>query len=350
MNDLRALLVFIRESVGGPPPKPGIHFEDVERLILQKDVDWKIENKPKRSRDLVVRALRVCGLDETGQRETKLNHPNFTKERAAAAVVLATSVVHGSSSAELRMLWGGMLHLPTAACINELRKLVLRGDEVRLPGYRNIVFKNFTSAGFRVGNWLNDALESYVRARQLLTVAQQHFLGTGRKAAITGKVAVAFKKYFGSHALPVDASEMRWLPASHHNGANAIPPPHFHGQVSRGEVVVKVLNRVFSTFLAHETVKIRLAGDNNYTHTWAYVDSTVRPMNVFLGAGFFEGGTRRGDMSQASILIHELTHTWARTDDHFYGQTACSGAALFTPGLALSNADNYRCFVEEAFG
>ena len=58
---------------------------------------------------------------------------------------------------------------------------------------------------------------------------------------------------------------------------------------------------------------------------------------------------KEGLASEAGTIVHECTHTFARTQDHAYRSDPCKQLALNNPGKALANADSYKFFVEAAF-
>lgn len=70
------------------------------------------------------------------------------------------------------------------------------------------------------------------------------------------------------------------------------------------------------------------------------------PNEVFLCGLFFSSSTT-GYYSQATTLIHELSHEAAGTDDNAYGTTNCQNLATNDPASAIDNADNYAFFMED---
>lgn len=77
--------------------------------------------------------------------------------------------------------------------------------------------------------------------------------------------------------------------------------------------------------------------------------------HMLLGSAFFDA-VRHGTDSCAGVIIHELSHSEARTFDHpypgrgggvSYGTTKCQWLAKNHPDLAVTNADNFEFYCEE---
>lgn len=67
---------------------------------------------------------------------------------------------------------------------------------------------------------------------------------------------------------------------------------------------------------------------------------------VWLCDLFFASPTT-GYYSQATTLIHELSHEAVDTDDIAYGVSTCKDLATNDPGQAINNADNYAFFQDD---
>jgi len=76
--------------------------------------------------------------------------------------------------------------------------------------------------------------------------------------------------------------------------------------------------------------------------------------HMMLGQPFFEA-VRNGTDSCAGVIVHELSHSEAQTNDHphpvsgadCYGHVMCKDIATNYTNLAISNADNYEFYCEE---
>lgn len=77
--------------------------------------------------------------------------------------------------------------------------------------------------------------------------------------------------------------------------------------------------------------------------------------HMLLGEPFFSA-LRHGSDCCAGVIIHELSHSEAQTNDHpnpgpgggeCYGHTKCQWIATNRTNLAISNADNYEFYCEE---
>jgi peptidyl-Lys metalloendopeptidase len=69
-------------------------------------------------------------------------------------------------------------------------------------------------------------------------------------------------------------------------------------------------------------------------------------VEVFLCPQFWSAPDSGTD-SKPGVLIHEISHEVADTDDWAYGQTACKILARTDPAKAIDNADNYEYCAEE---
>jgi len=79
---------------------------------------------------------------------------------------------------------------------------------------------------------------------------------------------------------------------------------------------------------------------------YAYVFPGTEPNTIYLCDGFW-GAVTVGFDSRPGVLIHEMSHLKAGTDDHAYGTTACRDLASTDPATAIDNADNYEYYAED---
>lgn len=98
--------------------------------------------------------------------------------------------------------------------------------------------------------------------------------------------------------------------------------------------------------LANKTVTFNC--DCNDAGVYAYVYPNL-PYEIHLCGAFWTAPVDPGATdSQPGTLIHETSHftVVAGTDDHAYGQSACSSLATSNPTQALDNADSHEYFAE----
>lgn len=95
----------------------------------------------------------------------------------------------------------------------------------------------------------------------------------------------------------------------------------------------------------HEDITYDCSRDGCGAGWYAYVYAGG-PNEVWLCDAFFTSGTT-GYYSQATTIIHELSHESADTDDIEYGTAACQTLATNDPASAIINADNYAFFQED---
>jgi peptidyl-Lys metalloendopeptidase len=81
---------------------------------------------------------------------------------------------------------------------------------------------------------------------------------------------------------------------------------------------------------------------------FAFVHPTD-PSRVFVDVTFVRA-SRVGENSRAGTITHEMSHFLIAggTKDHAYGTTPCKALARRNPALALTNADNFEFYVENA--
>ncbi len=104
--------------------------------------------------------------------------------------------------------------------------------------------------------------------------------------------------------------------------------------------------------------------DPKNENTFAYVRPTdpARPRRVYLCRAFWKHGRIEWTKSDAGwsrkdqrdcndnplgVLVHELTHLFAGTDDHAYGRTGCQNLARTNPKASRMNADSYEYYCED---
>lgn len=80
--------------------------------------------------------------------------------------------------------------------------------------------------------------------------------------------------------------------------------------------------------------------------TYAYVRTHTGLAKIYLCDHFFQSG-RAGIDSTVGTIIHELSHLFANTQDHAYGQVNCQNLAANRSAVARQNADNYQYYCEE---
>jgi hypothetical protein len=106
--------------------------------------------------------------------------------------------------------------------------------------------------------------------------------------------------------------------------------------------------------------------DPGEADTYAYVKlSDLRPPpRIYLCGAFWKGGritwARQGggwskkdnlkcNDNPLGVVIHELTHLFAATQDHVYGRDGCKRLAISNAVLARRNADSYEYYCEDVF-
>jgi peptidyl-Lys metalloendopeptidase len=72
-----------------------------------------------------------------------------------------------------------------------------------------------------------------------------------------------------------------------------------------------------------------------------------QPYTIYVCNAFWSAPATGTD-SKAGTLVHEMSHfnVVAGTDDHAYGQSACTGLAASQPSQAVDNADSHEYFAE----
>jgi len=117
----------------------------------------------------------------------------------------------------------------------------------------------------------------------------------------------------------------------------------------RGDTVKKNFREIWET---HKGKKIRFdCTKQGCKPTWgAYVYKGGK-LEVFLCNMFWHFSARpgSGSYSQGGIILHEISHEVAGTDDHAYGDSKCKSLAKTDPDDAVDNADSYRIFARESY-
>lgn len=342
-SDLSTLFAFINIQVAGAGVfGDGLRYRDLQNYYLAKKND--ASNDRADVKEMAKAALRACGLDETHVAVSTLNNPGQEKARAAAAAVLAMSIIKNTTEENLGNHYERLRKAGVDTAIKELRQLLTHGDVEVSQSNPRISLKNFTSAGLQGRRYKLDAVEALERSNTLVVSARRDFITNG-SAALPDRVAAAFQLYFGAPAAMVATAALQWKPAS----ANVQPPAFGALQVSHRTVVREVVARLCNVYLANKNFRIYFGGQSIDDGTKAYVSGAIDPTKIHVAQGFFSQG-KTGTRTQAGTLVHEMTHTWARTRDHAYGTANCQGLVAANVGQALSNADNYRFFFEKAYG
>ena len=106
-------------------------------------------------------------------------------------------------------------------------------------------------------------------------------------------------------------------------------------------------NKVFQTMssiLKRDTITYDLYKTGCRSNIYAYTYKGSR--KVYMCRLYEIAATQTGFDNKMGIIIHELSHALAYTDDIVYGQSACKQLARTRPSDAVKNADNFEYFVE----
>lgn len=343
MNDLQTLLAFIQTQApaGGIGNDGTLNYRDLDAYFNDKLTNGS--NDPDDVRAMRDRALTVCGLAGANSvANSNLPQPGNEKRRAASATILAMSIIRDTNTTALTSHYNRLINMSLTPILSELKALLTAGDIVKSTKHSHLELKNFTSAGKQKTNFTHEAEYAYERAQGLLMSARQQFVLP--TSAMSGLLAQAFTAFFGNPAAVVDTTTLPFL-------AGAAKPTWNPANQTKRAVVRKVLQKVCDAYISQD-VRMYFGGRSIDTGTNAYVSGDTKPAKVHLGGTFF-GKAKTGLNTKAGIVVHEFTHTFARTDDHAYGPTQCKALAVGTAAeqlKALTNADNYQYFVEAAFG
>lgn len=342
-SDLSELFNFINLQVAGAGPfGDGLHYRDLGNYYTAKKDE--VSNDRNDVKDLAKNALIACGLDGTHLIASTLNNAGREKVRAAAAAVLAMSIIKNTKAANLRGHYQRLMRGTSADALRELKNLLTYGDVETAKGNSKISLKNFTSAGTQSGRYKLEAVAAFARSTELIEQARSVFVAQASQP-LPAKVATAFQRYFGAPGTSVATHTLAWGAPS----AGVAAPVFGAAQVSARAVVREVVVRLSSVYRSPKAVRLYFGGKSIDDGTRAYVSGDVDPTKVHVAERFFARKTTGLD-SQAGTLLHEMTHTWALTDDHEYDPLPCRNLVASNRGQALTNADNYAFFMEEAFG
>lgn len=341
MNDYECLMLFIRSKIASATPSPGEDYRDLHDYLEDK-LDPNQGNDRDDVKDMVKRALSVAKLSTSRQaaEATKLDKTDAAtvKRRTIAATLLAMAIIRDTSEAELKTNLARLEKMNVSAVLNEMLAILTKGDRVISTKHPKLTLKNFTSAGTRSSLWMHEAEDAYSHAHELLLRCEMRFL-VGHNPLV-GSVATAFASYFGDANATINTSTLKF-------GMGGQPTWTKTDQ-TRLTVVREVLRRVCRN-IVRQNITIYFGGKSIDTGTYAYVSGKTNPTKIHLGGAFFTRA-KSGMVSEAGTIVHECSHTFARTKDHAYRQGPCQSLVVNEPEKALSNADNYRFFVEAAFG
>ncbi|XP_078380188.1 extracellular protease-like [Oculina patagonica] len=97
-------------------------------------------------------------------------------------------------------------------------------------------------------------------------------------------------------------------------------------------------------YLQVDTIKYVFNGDRCRGGMYAYTYKGTR--TVYLCSVYENASKYSGFDNKLGILVHELSHAIAYTDDIGYGVSFCKQLAQSNPSSAAKNADNYEYFIE----
>lgn len=316
--------------------------------VMDRRTEW--DGSCDRRIDL---AFEVCGLRRN---ESTLQQAGKEHLVAVAATILAMSFILRSDRRELEASKQRLMQTPIENLNRELRELLKKGDCISVRNL-GLELKNFSCLGDKMAVFCQDAQDGYESARRLLRAASECF-AKANNLPMSPRVGQAFKSYFGS---PDEEVVVTDLPFDR-NAPLFARLSSATGRRRRHEVVRMVLQEIASEILDQgKIVRLYFGGRRSSTHasTCAYATigsprlHTRNPAHVHLLLKFFEASTAE----RGRRLVHELTHVFTGTGDHKYGQWDCQDLVgilgIFTSNSvekALTNADSYAFFVNEAFG
>jgi hypothetical protein len=269
------------------------------------------------------------------------------QQKAMFGILYAMAIIRGYTSAELDKSYARMRQQSEATLQPQLRTILSAGDSEQPNQFPLLTLMSFLAAprGFR-----SEAISAYGQAVRMLEAIHTAF---GRSGGLSATRLTHFPTYFGNPAALYTPTNLPFNP----NGG-IIPwgtikaPP---AQWTALEIVKAVYERIIANFLK-KPVTIRYGGKVARVTNFAYVPSNKPPpVRIHLCPAFFRPRNaanpkdRKGRDSPAGTLIHEMSHTFAKTKDHGYSQTTAVNLATNNPAQALTNADNYQYFAEDAF-
>ena len=353
MNNLDTLWAYIKklappEGIEGYDDSQG-KFRDLKQYHQKKVSRWEsgIDRQKRWARELISDPLLVCNLRPEG---VELCKPDGSNKLAVAAMLLAMSIVLNIDYQTLERAKKILEQRAIRDLEVRLKSILSKGDLVQSTLCPKLELKNFgsVSLGFeRVEAQYKAAAENaFLGARALLTTINQNLVAFS--TSIPERFKPTFNLYFGDPAAKVDMGEL------HFDGGAR---PMLTGSQTRFALVRAVLDCVWQG-LETKTVRLYFGGGSVITNVEAYTTS-VRDggrVNVHLAIDFFskhdEQVIKGGDeSSRAGVLIHEFTHALAGTldVDQAFSPGQCRELAR-RDKRALTNAQNYASFVEEAFG
>lgn len=338
-NDYQTLMSFIATQAASATPAPGESLRDLQDYVVAK-----FNNTSNDQGDVVLmvtRALKVAGLDDStsSAAASTLNQPGQEKKRAVAAALMAMSIIRDTDKEGLKANKLRLDKMLAPAILSELGALLTKGDSSISRRHPKLELKNFKSTGTLLSRYTADVEDAFSRTHDMLLKCEMTFLFL--RGPLSGRIATAFNDYFGDPNATIDTTTIPFQ-----SGAGR---PTFPTAVQpRVAVVREVMKRVCRNFV-RQNVRISFGGKSIDAGTNAYVSGKTNPTKVHVAAGFFNK-PKIGLSTAAGTIVHECTHTFARTDDHKYQSDPCKAMALTKPAKALSNADSYRFFVEAAFG
>jgi hypothetical protein len=339
VNDFRFLMDYITKYM--QTVQFGSGEEDRELRQYYKDKLSNPANTNKQDvRDMARRGLAVAGLSPhtTSSTPTTLSDPLVI---ARSAVVLAKSIIQDADATQLQAEWTRLNGVKSLASIRiELTKTLTKGDVARSQTHQRVEFKNFKSCGIKARTYTASLDRAITRLDDTINDINRGF--TMASSAPNGTILAAFAKYFGSPDATIQPSTLAF------GAAKDFAAPAWSAPVSHRTVVQTVLKRVLENFYGQE-LRFYFGGRAIDTGTYAYVSGKTKPTRIHLGGQFFTLN-ETGTDTQWGTLVHEATHTFARTRDHAYGQSGCRNLVKNSElAKALTNAESYQLFVEEGF-
>lgn len=298
----------------------------------------------------VRRAMQVCGLQDfvLHQEASTLNKvaasPAEEKQYAVAATVLAMSILHDAPVPALTAEKARLEKFQTPTINNQLRTLLAKGDIVASNSTSRVEFKNFKSCGIKRMGYINALDKAVTRIDNMMNRIDTQFMMA--RSTSTSSIDAAFAQYFGDPNAMIDTTTLGFQASA------AYPRPSWPTAMQSHKTVVRAVLRAVLINFVKKPVRFYFGGSSIDTGTLAYVSSKASaagPTHVHIGGRFFAMGESGLD-SMAGTIVHECTHTFARTEDHKYEIQPCKNLVTknrFTE--ALTNADSYMYFVETAF-
>jgi hypothetical protein len=354
MNNLETLWAYLKVHAppGGIPGETG-KYRDLEAYHAKKLERWA-EGGTRiqlRANGLIDDPLLVCGLKRNGTELTD----HAAKAIPVVAMLLAMSIVLNVNEDTLRKARTILAKSSAGDIEGRLKRLLSTGDLIASVPFPRLQLKNFKSVSIGtervVDQYVTGAEEAYGAALDLLKVMSSQLLQAPSGMPI--QFNKTFTSYFGN---PDDEQEVMKL--GFQGGAQL----GLGGTQPRSAIVRAVLNCVWRG-VQSRNVRLYFGGGSVIPNVVAYTPELEKThkdgrVNIHLAIDFFDHDRRVNhdgmSVSRGGVLIHEFTHALAGTID--VGQA-------FVPGLcknltneklwgasALTNAQSYASFVEDAFG